>query len=388
MLNKNTLSILNRYAFGADIDSLESSLIDLKQASKASSININNPIYNKLALIFKEINANSSLFTNETNLLEIGTSKFDKSITTYSNYISTRVYGSFSASLEFFKQKLDFLENTDENNIIALPNIEGIDISVLYINGYISSINIIGKNTKYTDLTSKLKSKFPSYIKEIAEFNIVDFRCKVCINSKNDNKLPRSFNTYCKIMRSLRLGILSDILEIIAYDIFIMDASYNAYNTQWDKLEFISKLGLNTVDHYLVRDVTRDNIEHTLISIHDTLDEQIKNKEFEYATDGIIIKINDDIECIDDNTKLIYYSNICKTDQLFTSTIKGIRFKNIENVVTPVLDIVNTKCNDNCSINSVVVNDICSIDDQELYIGNKVKFYVINNRAILKNEIT
>ena len=85
MLNTNTLRLLNNIAFGADIDSLETYLINFKQASMMCDLHRDTRRYNILYNVLKDMKASSLLFSDRSNIKPVSKDNTDTLFKKYTN---------------------------------------------------------------------------------------------------------------------------------------------------------------------------------------------------------------------------------------------------------------------------------------------------------------
>jgi len=390
MINENTLKILNNIGFGADIDSLESYIIDYKQARLLCNLAFYSNNYNKLYKILKEIKPNSIALSDEVNLSPLENNKYDKFIIEYNNIHEEVLYGTKSININNIKSNID-TEEDESIDIIAIANVSGIDISISYINGYIHKIYAIGETSKYLDLTKLLKDKcgILSYIGGIAHLSLVEFRGKLTIFNNNKRLQTKSLNIPCSVMRCIRTKTELDKLVVVMNDIFIDEADEDIelpFNNQWDKIQFIRDLDLSVPHHVLIRSVDRDNLEVALTEADDYLENKKNNNEVIYDYHGILIRFNNDIICSAVGHKFIYNSNDPEPNKIFYSTVKSISTTNGNNGLGQRLNIVRTQCNDKAYISYVDIHDIYALEMCNIQIGKKISFKVIENKAVLCKE--
>lgn len=384
MININTMTLLNNIAFGADIDSLESYIIDFKQAQLLARLDKYEAEYLKLSKILKELKTESLAFSDKTSLTELDTNNYDRIFLSKPNFKMKLAYGTQSDTLCNIKNNI--YENKDTFDIMAMTYIEGININCIYIKGNLFTINAIGEYYKYIDLTSVLKSKVPEHIKELAKYELVELRGKITIFKDEEYRLKR-LNTICSTMEALRLNINIDKLNIIFDDMFIEDNTELPFDNQWDKIEFMSDIGLVVPHHALVRGIDKETFNQAMEELDNYFDDIQNDTDIVYDYNNIEIRLNDDIYCSDDNKKFIYNSRDCDSKQLYSSKIKSISTTSNGNTIKPVLNIVSIQCNDKLDIDNIVVDDICTLETNDLKIGSKVVFNVINNKAyIVKNK--
>lgn len=375
MINNNTLKILNKLAFGADIDSLESYVINFKQAQMVSDTTNYEDRYLKLEKILKEIKKESLAFSEKTYLNEIKLDKYDRYITSISNEKPLIIYGTQDNKL------LDIANLIDESqDIIAIPYIDGINISITYINGYIYRIYAIGDGVKYIDLTKELKSKISNYIKEFNNIDLVELRGKVTIPNTCNDLQNKSLNTICSTMNCLRTKIDIDKLDIVITDILTNELI--EYNNHWDRIEYLRDIGINVPHQVLIRGIDGEQLSQAFIEI----DDYFNDVEIPYKYSGFEIRINTDIKYETNFYRVVYNSKQCNKNQLYKSTVKSITTSFKNNEIINILNIIPIECNNKVIIDNIEVDDIYALEKNNIQVGTKVIFNIIEGKAKIFNS--
>lgn len=371
MINRDLMEELNRLGTGIDIDKLESIVIDLNQAIKLSGIKKYNHSLTKMTKILKEVKASSIAFNKKTDSI-LEKDKYDKLLEKYGNEYPNTIY---DIETNIYK---DLIKNryVDDRyiDVCATQNIEGIDVKCTYINGLLYKIHAISEYDKVIDLTSVLSTKLPRCIEILKDNELVELRGRVSIKSAS-NVNSKYLSTLCSTMHCLRVKTNIEYIDIIFNNIFF-DTDRHGINSQWEKLEFIEKLGLNVCNRCLIRNTDKLSMlssKNILYSIND----YFKSQNCEYSTVGFNIKDNSDI----DSNKYMFTFDVYNISDtiLFESKITGIVLKN--NKI--YLYILPVECNDELLIDSIEVADIYDMEKYNTKIGNTVRFIVVDGKAIL-----
>lgn len=376
MINEHTLKLLNKLAYGADIDSLESYLTDLKQAKILSDITKYEYNYLKLSNILKEIKPNSLFFTGKTALKEIPKDKYDKYFELSSKYSKT-IYGTSDFSLNKLKTEL-----VEAKDIIAVAILEGININCIYLNGYLYRIYAIGKYEKYIDLTKMLNDKISGYIEEFSKTEIVELRGKVVIPLKHSELIDKSLNRLGATIHCIRTDYNLDKLEIVIDDMYTDFTKLNIDN-QLDKMQFMMNIDINVAPNALVRNIDKEVIGQALEELDDYFD-NLEDKKYGFS--GFEIRNNNSV--LKDNSELniIYNSKDSKPEEVYKSTIKSIstKYNHSENGdMVSIINILPIQCNNKLVVNSIEIDDIYDLEKYSIGIGNKVLFQVAEGEAFL-----
>lgn len=381
MINENTIATLNKIGFGADIDSLESYIIDYKQARLLSNLAFYANEYKRLVKILKEIKPSSQALSNKTELIEEDTDIYDRLLNEHRRLFMSVAYGAQNQLVHAIKDNIssNFNNCTD---LVGIANIDGINVRCSYINGNLYRINCIGEEKKYLDITELLRNKVPSFLEDFKNIKLAELRGKITLFNNADVQFIEK-NIPCSVMRCIRTKINIDSLKIVITDVIVDKNSDFEYNTQWDRLEHLRDLGISVPHYVLVRDVDSESISDALIEI-DKYFSNIKEKnEMIYSYHGNIIRINSELYCDSLDTNVIYNSRDLVTDTIYSSTIKSINTTTENNRLKQRLNIVKVKCNDNLFIDSIELTDIYDIEKYEITIGGRVNFKVECNKAVI-----
>lgn len=382
MINDTVLNKLNKANIGADIDSLESFIVDFKQASELCDLSYYSNTYNELKGILREAKVNSKALQHKSDLDSID--KSDPYVTIFeeiNNVYPEHTYGSRSLAVQNMKASLDC--NPDgAADLVAITNVDGLDVLCSYMNGYIYRIYAIGETQIYIDLTEQLKSKVPSYIDGISCYREVELRGKITIFNNHKDCQELSKYIPCSAMRLIRLSSKLDCLDIVFNDMFIKSDNL-PYTNQWDKLEYMRDNGISVPHHVLVRNIDKEILSKALLQMHEYFRDIRNSTGMVYKYHGIIVRFNDEIVCNSSGHTIIYNAEDLTSDVEFESTVKSISTTQENNEMIQHVGIVATKCNDDLVIDCIDIDDIYDIEEYEIVIGKKIKFKVIENKAVL-----
>jgi hypothetical protein len=376
MINENTLKVLNKYAFGADIDSLESYIIDFKQSNLVADMTKYEYNYMRLLKILKEVKPESKAFSDETSLEELEVDKFDRFFTEYSNPKHEVIYGSTDTSkLEQMKELLDSYDG-GTSDIIAIANVTGLDVMCTYINGKIYRIYLIGEFLKYTNITEIAKELVPEVIEDFKKYKLVECRGKITIFNTDKELQSKSLNICCSTMRCIRTNIEMNKLKIVFNNIFIDDENI-PYENQWEKIEYMRSAGLSVPHHGLIRDIDRELVAQALKDLDNYIQEIKETEGIVYDYNGILIRVNNDET---DESSVIYNTTDVDYRQKFSSTVKSISqsYDMKQNI-----NIVKIACNDRTDIDTIEIEDIYELEEHSVRLGKKIIFNVIEGVGAL-----
>lgn len=383
MINVNTLNELNKYGIGADINRLESFVIDCKQARIFSDIDNLEQTYMKLSKILKEIKPESMTFTSKTSIEESHAEKFDKLFIKYRNIKPKILYGTKDKNID---KLISYMHTRNDNcvDMMAIPSIQGINIKCTYLSGYIYRVNIIGEECKYTDITKQIKPLIPNEVEQFKEFSLVECRGKITIFNNQPELQNSGIDLTCNVMHMLRLGINIDKLSVVFDDLFIDNENESdiPFDNQWDKIEYLRELGFNIPHHALIRNVEEENIGQALESFRDYFDNIVNTTGIIYKYNGYEIRDNETLSYILDYSKFVYIYDNVDYRQIYSSKVKSIVTSN-SNEVSIILKIVSVECNDKLTVNEIHVHDINILDTYDIKIGCRIYFKINNHNAEL-----
>lgn len=370
MINENTLNTLQSIAFGADIDSLESYIADFKFADRLTDMSRYRHNYNRLLELLKEIKPDSSIFTQD-DMDGIPLDKFDRYFEQYGNIRKCLMYNildniATSDVRDKIKKTADHI-----SDILALVNVQGLDVMCTYKDGYLCKIYLIGESKKIVDITYYLEDKLPSRIKAFSSCELVELRGKLTISKENINTYRRLETT---IAHKIRCRVNTDILDIVFNDI-ISDSL--EFSNQWDKLEFIRSIdGINAATYVLIRSIDCDILHQALVDI-DKAFVDIQS-DIDWYTYGFEIRLN---EYLDYNTGFICVLSDADHRKIFETVVKSIYTDKSTN--KQILKVVNVECNKRFNVDFIEINDLYDIEKYSIKIGDKVHFKVIEEQPII-----
>lgn len=377
MINSNMLRLLDKYAFGADIDSLESSIIDYELTKQVADVSLYASIVDKLKAILEELKPESKAFSNNIKMDEIPFNNYDELFSTYNNAFPAVAYGTSDSGLALFSDKIRGSKD-DKADIVAIDNLLGIDISCIYYNGYLCNIFVIGEYAKFMLITDEFSSKIPKHIPEFDDDTLVDLRGRIVISNEHSHLQRISLNEQCAVMRCLRTKTHIDKLDIIFYNAYFKTDYELPYSTQWEKYEFLEKCGLTMAKYKLVRNVWFKTLDKALLSI----DNSFISDDIEYISRGFIVKINDELNDSIDSC-LYFNSTDCSVNNVYSSIVKSIATIYEDSIIKQQVKIVDVDCNNRLSIDTIDIDDIYDFEKYNIGIGNKIYFTVSMRKAVL-----
>jgi hypothetical protein len=376
MLNDSTLTQLNRLGFGLYIDKIETYIANYKEAQYIGN-GIENYKYNyeELKRLLSALKPTSRVLTDE----ELDTQIYDnhnKIFKLVNNDRSPILYGrADDDGLEMVKNST-LLTETDIMDLVGIEYTEGLNVSCTYKKGILEGIYGLSKENMICDFTEKLKGRLKHEIEALKEYDLVDIRGIITIENRYITT-----NAVCDTAGIIRAGIGINKLRFIANDIFLANVDNNDGelstviddNTKhyWKKLSFIKNIGLDAPEYSLLRNIDDSTFTQAVYTFADS-----------FASKGIIRFKVKNIRDTSNISILTYEIGSVDSSYVFESVITGISMYED----TYKLNIVNTECNFNLHIDNIILDDVFDIEKYKLRVGGKVRFRVIERRAILEKQ--
>lgn len=367
MLNIDTVNKLNRLGFGLDIDKIETYLLNYMKANYISDISKYKAEACILHELLKDIKPGSVIYTDNIEYKKIKEDKYDKLLTLYPNDKVVRAYGSKDSKLEVIKKRI--YTGVDSIDIVALPEIEGIDISCIYKKGNLYKIYAIGEKEKYIDLTDELDYLIDAYIEDIDMYELVDIRAKLSIR----DGIRKKFNTLIDTVYYINNSVFIEYIDLVATNI-IFDVQDDKFKTNWEKFDYLKEIGFIVPETALIRNVNEINFCEALLELDKYFKYECKEL---YAYNGIRVLSNN---VIDKSGVVIFDSYNVNSGIIYKSIVKSV-YTDSSNSYK--LNIVPIKCNNNFIVDKVCVDDLYLLEEQKIKIGDTVRFRVINGDAVM-----
>ena len=390
-INNTTLDKLNKYGFGTDIDSLESYMIDFKQASIVSDLSDYREEYNILYNILRDVKPASVVLNKNIDIPEINDEKSEL-LAKHKNHEFSSEFGLINKMYGYDNilgnQFLTRAKDSNCNDVIGIVQPRGLSIDCIFIYGSLYKIYCVNSNKIRYDITDYLKESLGiDAIIDFEDFERVELRGTLILR---DGVPVFRKNTECSVMEYIRLGICADKLRVLFDDIVIKDDPNieMPFKNQWDKLEYLCEaVGQELVaPYYLSRDISLNPLKNILQSISNSVDKSIKDEVIKYNYSGIEIRLSEDIYCDADYSYFMYVTDDVPQSKVFESVIRSYRFDNIDGRLIPIINIAEVKYTDKLSVNSIEIDDVFNIDKYNLYPGTRVRFRIVHNKAILSMD--
>ncbi len=194
----------------------------------------------------------------------------------------------------------DMLKNVASNKILSYvvePKIDGLGISLIYENSYLSRAVTRGDGVFGEDVTSNVKTikSIPLKIDDKYRNNVIEIRGEIYLSKSDFININESLdglkrfanprNAAAGTLRNLDSSIVAS-RNLKAYLYYIPEATKINIHTQYEAILWLKKNGFSTakiIFHAETLDMVKEEIEH-LSSLRNDLPYQI---------DGIVIKVNE-----------------------------------------------------------------------------------------------
>ena len=366
MINTQTINMLNRYGFGADIDALESYLFNYMHVSRLADMDRYSNQHKILLSILSEVKPNSQVFCKKAEEI-IPFDYFDGVFEKLKNARGPRIFGredKRAMSVALSKA----YETAEALDIVAYPEILGLDINIIYENGGLCKIYCISEDKKILDITDTICKLVPNELYDMEDIDLTEVRAVIT----TQRQIKENDNPVCAVYADIRNKDTSNI-KVIANGIFFDEIEQIPFKNYWKEIEYIKSLRFETVEPCLVRNVGIDMFYNAI----DTIQEYVDNNKYSYATNGIVIK--DNTKYRDSNNIMIYDKHNIESSKIFTSKVKSIN----EIGGDVVLNVIEVDCNDCVKVDRVYVEDVFALEELGISVGSKVRFRIICGNAVL-----
>lgn len=368
MVNENTLRLLNRIGFGADIDSLESYLLNYAIANKLTDMTKYEANHEILSNILKDIKPTSKVIGYEPEIDTIPESSYTKIFKQLGNQYPDIIYGSEDLAAINRIKNLSFSDDGTAYNLIAMLDIEGIDLICIYVKGILYKIYAISENYIAFDVTNKLRKNINQYIKEFKDIPLVEVRAKAIVDIEDNN----SNNVCCSTIGYIRTNTNLEKIKLVFNDMFYANIE-DTFNSQYAKLNQMRELGFEIPEYCLLRNIDKEAFFNALVGFDEYFAEIYKDK----YNDCIRIKKDSDVGTYSFITK--YTTTSVPNHKQFETTVMSMATRGTTNY----LKVVPVKCNDRLTVESIEIRDIYMLQKYELGIGSKVTFEIVEDTALL-----
>lgn len=376
MINKNTLDLLNKLGFGADVDALESYMGMIN-----TSLDMNNPLvskqeYNEYKTLLSELKPDSEEIKEyKINKDKLEIDQYDKMYSLYdmSEYIEINEQSDITR----IKQIISMANKSI--SITAILSAKSLRFRAVYVNGWLHRCTVGN-----VDITRQIKEILPSFIEDWRVLNLVEVRGELFIRDYKQLENKRYKTDLDALVSILSNSLPVENIELVGYHCSRLLTNDMLLESIIDELETLESVGINVPEYAVIKNVNKLNIEASINKLLQYFESVIKNDELYYNTNGIIISLND--IGVSDNYKSDFYSHtfLIKLGQWkyikYRSTIKDIKFEFGTKYLEPyaIIDKVNTSIG---MVDKLPLLSVGNIEDNEYHVGKEINF-IIKDKAI------
>lgn len=394
MINKNLMDELDRLGFGADVDTLETYVINLQDAANAGYPEVTDDVYDMYYNLLKQLKPNSIAFIRNWEYEDYDLEPIDRILERHK--IKDSIYIRTMEDLAEFKDALLTQESVDFCTTI---DVSGHIARAVYKYGRLVSGTLKGKHKKGKDITRHLRTILPTYIEDWKDYELVEIRGKIVINKETFQKLNTFLKTPLNCVTYLLREDATDSeraeLEFICYECIIEykdSEKNNEIRTVYNMLKYLSNLGFKVLEGYLFESIDYYNLNEKIDAIIRHFEELYEESAL-YNSDGIFITINNLKKCYEvENSGIgfgqfilkmgkIWESNVYKSIIESIEWVSGKQYKIPKAIIKPVITVTGEE------VSEVIIPNIGVLERLKLYPNSEIYFmFGSNNKVSLCDE--
>lgn len=374
MVNQDMLDKLDKLGFGADVDKLESYVASLQDAAGMGEPIVTDRQYDIYFKLLKQLRPDSYVISRNWE-------NEDTEYTNYDELLESSPMYSIRTMREV-EDLVEFIQNLSGTyDLIASIKENGHAIRAVYSYGELVSGSTRGRYKKGRDITRHLKAVLPNYVAEWEDIRLVEVRGEMLISESNFEKLGGKLKNRLSAVTSLIRESVSDeeleYLGCICYKVIMSDGGYETLEDMFIALE---DNGFNVPEYRVYENINNMNIGSTLGLILDEFTE-IADNGLEYASDGIVVAIND----VEQFEALGIDGNVCLGNcaikmgkhweaNIYQSKILDIEFIMGKKYITPKAKIEPVVTENGAEVSTVPLYNIGVMEDLGLVPDSTIYF--------------
>lgn len=293
MVSKDTMELLEKLGFGADIDALETYVGNMQEAAGSGNPIVTDAVYDTHFSLLKQLKPESELLKRNWEVDDNELTEYDDvlkqygmcSITTITEY--SELY-KFKAVLESIGHPIDLIASVKENGHAA---------RAVYLNGRLYNGSTRGRYKKGRDITRHLKAVLPNYVEAWVSIPIVEVRGEMLVSISNfEAHLKNVLKTPLSSVTSLIRDSVSDaelkLLDMVCYKVLSSDGSLE-FKSLSDEFNSLQEYGFKVPQHAVMQEVTPENLQYSVERLLKYFETKMDNGEVQYSCDGLVMAIND-----------------------------------------------------------------------------------------------
>ena len=296
MVNNNTMEELNRLGFGADIDALESYVEKLQDAAGMGDPLVDDVMYDVHFRLLKQLKPNSQLINRNWEVDEEELNEYDNILNKYGMSSITTVIEYDSPEYNKYRNKIDEIGHPVD--LFAGVKLNGHGVRAVFLNGHLYTGSTRGRYKKGRDITRHLKAVLPNYVEQWKNVRVTEVRGEMLVKLDDfENHLkPRGLKHPLSSVTSLIRDSVTDeelqYLNMVCFKVITEDGELE-FDSLAEEYGYLKECGFNIPLCTGIRGVTGATLEQAIEKILDIFEGWMEDGQLEYASDGIVVAIND-----------------------------------------------------------------------------------------------
>lgn len=359
MINYSMLDTLNTEAFGADIDSFEALVMNIKDSFCMGCNKYQAEQYEKYMSMLKELKPDSKAFDVPYDWVK-DREVFKDSIqsNTRLNLCGFKRVGNINA--DNLKDFVNELEKSNENELIGFERHEASKFEAVYLYGSLLNARALYKGTNGLNITGIMQSLLPTNVEEW------EHEPRIIVYGDVYYEHPK------KVYDNVQYCIRNNKKEGINYYCYLVD---NA-ETVWEAFDELDELGFNIPEHAMIRGICKENY----ISY---INQMISNfKSANEECESIVLMLNNINNYCESNNGSYYGAEFEVNkhefiEDVYEAIVNDITYRQGIKWLEPILIIKKQEIND-IVVKEISGLDINTLETYNIDIGSKIKFRVNN----------
>ena len=292
MVNTNTMDLLEKLGFGADVDALETYVGQLQDAAGDGTPLVDDSVYDAHIKLLRQLKPESELLNRNWESYDEDLNEYDEVLKKYGMCSITTV--SDIEDLDRFADVLDDIGHPVDLFVSIKDNGHG--VRAVYSYGELHSGSTRGRYKKGRDITRHLKAVLPNHVDAWNDIPIVEVRGEMLVSIPNFEKyLKGKLKTPLSSVTSLIRDSVTDeelsLLEMECYKVISSDGSLE-FETLYDEFSHLYDNGFRVPQNALVKNVTSLNLATYAEKVLHFFENKMDNKEIKFSCDGLVFAIN------------------------------------------------------------------------------------------------
>ena len=382
MINKNIMDELNRLGFGADVDALETYVLNLQDAAAAGTPEVTDAVYDMHFKLLKQLKPSSVAFMRNWESDDYELEPIDRILERYGMKSIATV--TTMEDLAKFKSKL-----TEEPiDFCASIKLNGHAVRAVYRYGKLVGGSTRGRYKKGRNIIRHLRATLPNYVEKWKDYELVEVRGEMVVSHNNFEILSAFLKTHLNCVTSLMRESTTDneikLLDCVCYKCIISDE--NVDNNQVlpnlsEEMEHLQGCGFKVPKFIKVEGIDCYNFDEKVEDILYYFEELYDSNELEYDCDGVVVAINDNETFysfgVDGNTWLgnfaLKMGRVWESNK-YKGIIESIEWEYGKTYITPKAIIQPVITVTGAEVATVPLYNVGIVERLKLYPGSEIYF--------------